>query len=60
MTQGAGLQEIDKIEEERHEVNTKLNPVWAMTVFEDWLIEKKMSTDFDFAADSLLLRMYFH
>lgn len=37
--------EINKIEEDGHEVNTKRSMVWAMVMFKDWLNEKKMSTD---------------
>ncbi len=39
--------EINQIEEERHEVNTKWSTSWVLTVFKNWLIEKKMSIDFD-------------
>lgn len=39
--------EIDKIEEDRHEVNTKRSTVWALAVFKDWLVQKNMSADFD-------------
>ncbi len=47
-------QEIDQTEEETHEVNTKRSTLWALTVFKDQLIEKKMSTDFEsYGAENL-------
>ena len=39
--------ELNKIEDDRHEINTRKSTEWAMGVFRDWLTEKKMSTDFD-------------
>ncbi|XP_034543921.1 uncharacterized protein LOC117815987 isoform X2 [Notolabrus celidotus] len=39
--------EVDQLEESRHEANTKRNTVWAMSVLNDWMNEKKMSTDID-------------
>ena len=37
--------EVDQIEEDRHEINTKKSTIWAMSVFQDWLTEKNMSSD---------------
>lgn len=34
--------DIDKIEEDRHEANTKRRTVWALSVFTDWMKEKEM------------------
>ena len=54
--------EINKIEEDRHEINTKKSTEWAMSVFRDWLVEKKMSTDFDtYGAENLnpVLRSFY-
>ena len=46
--------ESDKIEEDRHEINTKKSTAWAMAVFKDWLMEKKMSTKFEnYGAETL-------
>ena len=46
--------EIDQIEEDRHELNTKRNTLWAMKLFKDWLIEKKEPTEFDsYGAETL-------
>ena len=43
-----------KIEENRHEINTKRTTAWAIGVFKDWLVEKGMSADIEnYNADTL-------
>ena len=54
--------EVDKIEEDRHEINTKKSTGWAVKVLRDWLVEKNMSTDLDaYGAESLneVLRSFY-
>ena len=47
-------EDINKIEENRHEINTKLTTAWAIGVFKDWLVEKGMSADIEnYNADTL-------
>ena len=38
---------IDKIEENRHEINTEKSTAWTMKVFREWLVEKKITTELD-------------
>ena len=47
-------EDINKIEENRHEMNTKRTTAWATGVFKDWLVEKGMSADIEnYNADTL-------
>ncbi|CAL9691313.1 unnamed protein product [Knipowitschia caucasica] len=52
--------EINEIEENRHETNTKKSTIWAMKVFKDWIKETNNTSVAD-NADGLntLLRMFY-
>lgn len=41
-------EDVNKIEENRHEINTKRSTAWATGDFKDWLVEKGMSADIDY------------
>ncbi len=50
--------QIDRIEEDEHERNTKKSTVWAMNALRDWLEEEKQATDNDRLGDYSCLTLW--
>ena len=50
--------DVDKIEEDHHELNTKQSMVWAMSVLKDWLEDLNFSRRLIFVLKNVLFKAF--